>query len=201
MGRTLKDITGEKFQRLTAIKYVGKDKNGKSLWLCLCDCGNEVIATLNNLQRGNTKSCGCLNSEKTIERSTKHGKRGTRLYNIWSLMKNRCSCEKNPCYHNYGGRGISVCNEWQNDFEAFYDWAISNGYADDLTIDRIDNDGNYEPANCRWITNKQQSCNRRTNRFIAIDGETKTVTEWANILKCSRHTLMRRIASGQEIKI
>ena len=192
------DITGQTFGRLKVIEYAGQDKNKKTKWLCKCECGNFVVCLSNNLRKGNTKSCGCLQKEKTIDASTIHGMRKNRIYNIWSLMKNRCS-DKNV--KNYGGRGISVCDEWKNDFIAFCDWANKNGYADDLTIDRIDNNGNYEPSNCRWITPQEQSKNRRTNHIVICDGKKYLITEISKIIGCSRHTIARRLERGQEIKI
>ena len=198
MGRKIIDVTGQKFGRLTAIKSVGRDKNNKTQWLCFCECGNSIICNLNNLRKGNTKSCGCLRNEKIIEASTKHGNANSRLYNIWSLMKNRCKDKNNK---NYGGRGIKVCADWENSFDAFYKWAMSNGYDDNLTIDRIDNNGNYEPNNCRWATGKTQARNRRTNHYIVFDNKVYLITDLAKKLKCSRHTIVRRYKSGQKIKV
>ena len=198
MGRKTIDITGQTFGRLTAIRFAGRDKNNKTQWLCICECGNSIICNSNNLQKGNTKSCGCLRDEKIIKASTKHGKANKRLYNIWSLMKNRCKDKNNK---NYGGRGITVCEEWKNSFEAFYDWAMSNGYDDNLTIDRINNNGNYEPNNCRWATNEMQAKNRRTNHIVKIGDKEYLLTELAKKLCCNRHTILRRLNRGQEIKI
>lgn len=121
------------------------------------------------------------------------GIRNTRLYRIWLAMKNRCQNEKNLRYKDYGGRGIKVCNEWRNDFQTFYDWAMSNGYSDDLTIDRIDNNGNYEPSNCRWITTKEQNNNSRRCHVVEWDGEKHNITEWSKILGIPRHVLSNRL--------
>ena len=122
-----------------------------------------------------------------------HGKSKTRLYNIWSDMKRRCYNPKNKRYNRYGGRGISVCDEWKDDFQAFYDWAIYNDYAEDLTIDRIDVNGNYEPNNCRWITWKEQQRNTSRNRFITVNGVTRTMTEWAEITGIHRDVIKDRL--------
>ncbi len=138
----IKDLTGMKFGKLTAIKYF---KTGNSLkWICKCDCGNEIICYGYDLQRGRTVSCGC--------HKKKHAGRYTRLYSIWQSMKKRCLNPNHRFYKYYGGKGIGICDEWVNDFSAFREWALSNGYSDTLTIDRIDSSKGYFPENCQWIT-------------------------------------------------
>lgn len=190
------DLTGQKFGRLTVIEKYGKYTPTK--WLCKCECGNEYIAIGNNLKRGFTKSCGCL--QKEHPNGTTHNLANTRLYNIWAGIKTRCKNPKSKAYKNYGARGITVCDEWANDFTAFHEWAMANGYQEGLTIDRIDANGNYEPSNCRWLTNAEQQNNRRNNHSITYNGETHTMAEWARILGINYHTLQTRLYRGWTIE-
>ena len=130
----------------------------------------------------------------------KHGLKNTRLYRIWLQIKNRCFNSNTNRYRDYGARGITVCDEWRNDFKAFYDWAMNNGYSDELTIDRIDNDGNYEPSNCRWVSVKVQNRNTRSNRLITYKGETHCVADWADITGLSRACICDRIKYGWSVE-
>lgn len=193
MGKMV-DVTGQKFGRLLVLERTENNKNNNSQWLCKCDCGNTVIVTGASLRSGNTKSCGCTRKEKLSNLRMTHGKSETRLYSEWASMIGRCRCKGATRYNNYGGRGITVCQEWM-EFELFYDWAIANGYADDLTLDRKDTNGNYCPENCRWITSKKQANNRRNNHFITYNGETHTIAEWAEITGINQSTLRSRILS------
>lgn len=155
MSGKRKDLTGKVFGRLTVIEF--SHMSGKhTYWKCHCACGNIHYARMDCLKSGLVKSCGCLNHDHAI---ITHGKSNTKLYHVWASMKNRCDNPHARHYDRYGGRGISYCKEWSH-FEPFYDWAMSNGYADGLTIDRINNDGNYEPTNCRWITIQEQQSNK-----------------------------------------
>lgn len=243
MANRVKDITGEKFGKLTVLKRDGYT-NGKRksiLWLCKCDCGNEVLRTsahlkqnynstcgkcnlindleyigkkfgywtiiepakgkdrkksylceckcgtrkvvhLDTMKLGKSKSCGCFHKEKLIEDKTTHGKTGQRIARIYYNMMSRCYDEKNKRFSDYGGRGVRVCDEWRNNSCAFIEWATQNGYSDDLSIDRIDNNGDYSPNNCRFITTKEQSNNRRNSILLTFFGNTKTMKEWCDCI-------------------
>ena len=165
------------------------------MWLCKCDCGNFITVLSSSLKREHTRSCGCL----SIETRTKHNLSNTRLYQIYCTMKQRCCNSNDMAYKDYGGRGITICKEWLDSFTAFYDWAIANGYKEDLTIDRIDVNGNYEPSNCRWLSRGEQSKNTRRNVYATFYGETKTLSEWARIANIPQTTFCRRIKQNRPI--
>lgn len=168
------DLAGEKFGRLTVIEFAYV-KNGDTYWKCLCDCGNECIVRGYSLNTSRTKSCGCLITDS----HTVHGKTNTRLYRIWSHIKDRCCNPNDKRYKDYGGRGILICDEWKNDFMAFYNWALGSGYTEELTIDRIDNDKGYFSENCRWVDMKIQCRNTRRNVFVEYQGEKICLSEAA----------------------
>ena len=189
MPHKKKDITGMIFGKLTAIEPVGRTKQGGVIWRCLCSCGNECNVTLGSLTSGNTKGCQkCKNQT--------HGHSKSRLYRIYTNMKRRCYNPHFNHYEQYGGRGIKVCDEWVHDYIAFEKWAIDNGYSDNLTIDRIDVNGNYSPNNCRWATRKQQGLNRRTNVIVEINGVSKTLKEWSESSGICYKTIQFRYYKG-----
>lgn len=191
-----------RFGRLTVVEkaesHISKSGLKKGQWICKCDCGNTVKVITNNLTNGNSKSCGCLNLENIINRNTTHGERHTRLYGVWTNIKSRCYSESNSRYKNYGGRGISMCDEWKSSFENFSKWAYANGYDEsakfgECTIDRIDVNGNYCPENCRFVNAKSQSNNRTNTYYLTIDGETHSLSEWSDITGIKYHTIFTRI--------
>lgn len=196
-GPTKIDIIGQRFGRLMVVEETAdRTKCGEVKYLCLCDCGNTKIVAGTSLRYGKTKSCGCLSAESTSERARTHGKSKTRIYKIWAGLRDRCSNPNRHEFADYMGRGITVCKEWEDDFQAFYDWSMANGYSEKLTIDRIDNDGPYSPDNCRWTTRKAQSDNTRLTVHITVDGETKNITDWANTIGVARSTISRHVKSG-----
>ena len=199
MRRTTKIPIHQKFGRMTVLSRAGTAKDGHATWLCRCDCGVEKVVSGVNLRLGITKSCGCLNKEINSKKAKTHGMTGSRLYEEWKGMKFRCYNLKCEEYDRYGGRGITICPEWWDSFEAFRDWALVNGYQDDLTIDRIDNDGPYSPDNCRWITHKEQQNNKSTNHFLTYNGETKTMSQWAEEKGIPYDTLRMRLIKGWTI--
>ena len=189
------NLLGKKFTYLTVIEEIGRDKNGRVIWLCKCDCGKLHKTLGKYLLNGDATSCGCRRLEilnKKAKSNITHNMSNSRLYEIWIGMKGRCNNSNNKSYPNYGGRGITICKDWDK-FENFYEWSINNGYSDDLTIDRINTDGNYEPSNCRWVNRKIQGNNTRRNHYLTYNGETKTMSEWADIKGIDYYTLRGRI--------
>lgn len=188
------DLTGQKFGRLTAI---GIDDRGvkRTYYFCQCECGSIKSVRSDSLIDGTIRSCGCMKREQdrtNLTANHKHKMSRTRPYEIWQGMKGRCYNPHDARYDRYGGRGITVCDEWRNDFGAFYGWALENGYADDLTIDRIDNDKGYSPDNCRWADVETQCRNRSSNINITIGNATKTLTEWCEIFELPYQTIRAR---------
>ena len=191
-----KDETGNRYGRLVVLERTTSSKRGVAMWMCRCDCGRIIVARGDHLRRGATLSCGCYMRDKAKEYSQKHGGTKTRMYRIWCNMKNRCNNAKVKMFADYGGRGIKVCDEWHHSFEAFRNWALSNGYQDDLTLDRIDVNGNYEPTNCRWTTIAEQQSNRRNNTILTFDGRQKTIQQWSKERGIAVSTIRSRIKSG-----
>ena len=190
-----KDYTGMKFGLLTAIELTDKRRKSNCIWICRCDCGNiceKVIADLRKaVKKGQTPSCGCLFSKHHAEAATHHGHARHPIQRIWAGMKQRCYSEKARSFPNYGGRGIKVCDRWLNDFEAFYQDMIDT-WKPGLSLDRIDNDGDYSPENCRWVDTKTQCRNKRNNRLV----NGMTVTEFAEKCGVDRGTIYARIRRG-----
>lgn len=194
---------GQKYGRLTVIEIADKDGSGHVRALCCCECGNLKEVRVSHLAGGKVKSCGCLHGSRTAEQierlissSRTHGGTGSRLYWIWDHMRRRCNNPRDPAFKDYGGRGILVCHEWES-FEIFRAWALTNGYADGLTIERIDNNGIYTAANCSWIPNAEQQVNRRNNVRVEYNGRIVTLTEAARLSGISRQTIRDRQRRGE----
>ena len=204
---TIKDLTGMTFGRLKVLKRLPdrilKSNKKVTLWLCLCDCGNTKEVQGSNLKSGKTKSCGCLQKEKVVQFNLKHSnaKRNgsTRLYRIWCGIKTRCTNKNHKDYKCYGGRGITLCQEWL-EFLPFKQWSEENGYNNKLSIDRINNNGNYEPSNCRWIPHKEQMYNTRQNHYISFNNKTLTLHEWSLLTGIKETTILNRIRRGWSIE-
>lgn len=179
------DLTGQKFGLLTVI-WLAETDTRKTYWVCKCDCGNMKTVRSDSLLCGAIKSCGCIKrkqDEVNLTKNHRHKMSGTRIYSEWQGMKGRCYNKGSARYADWGGRGIEVCEQWRNSFESFYTWAMANGYQDNLTIDRIDNNGDYCPENCRWVGQQEQCRNRRSNINITIGNSTRTLMEWCEIFQ------------------
>lgn len=197
MGNPI-DLSGKRYGALTVIKK-SENKGNKTMWICKCDCGNEAVVSGGNLQSGHTRNClECGYKSTGLSRKT-HGKSHTSLFRIWSGMITRCEYEKGRSFKDYGGRGIKVCEEWRKDFQKFYDWSINNGYKKGLEIDRINVNGNYEPSNCRWVTNIVNANNKRSNVFIEYGGEKKTIAEWARFYNVNYKSLWGNLSKGDSL--
>lgn len=195
------DLTGQRFGRLTAVSRAA-NKGNATMWLCRCDCGNEKAISAHHLSSGVTQSCGCKRRgidgylrEHSLPDTAK------RLLLLWRGMKRRCYDSKTQYYAIYGGRGISVCDEWKDNFQAFYEWSMANGYKEEILpngrnkwmIDRINNDGNYEPSNCRWVDIQIQANNKRSNHLLDFNGKIQTITKWSKETGLSTQVIKHRI--------
>ena len=190
----ISDLTGKQFGELKVLYLCNyRNKYKRAIWHCQCSCGKEIEVCSNSLIRKNTKSCGCLKLKKIKNLNLKHNESKTKLFYIWIAIKQRCLNYKNGSYKNYGGRGISICKEWTNDFCKFKDWAIKNGYKEGLTIDRIDNNGNYEPNNCRWADKNIQNSNTRRTHFIEYNNKKYTMKQLSKLLQINYNTFANRI--------
>lgn len=192
------DLTGQKFNRLRVIELSGKNKQSRYKWLCKCDCGNEVIVNGTHLSSKHTQSCGCFQKERASKTSIRHNMRFTSEYNIWCKMKERCYSKNSTGYKYWGGRGIKVCEEWENSFINFY--KDMGDRPKEMSIDRIDNNKGYSKENCRWATRRQQARNTRRNRMLTYMGETKCLAEWAEKLNLKPATIFMRLRRGWNIE-
>lgn len=186
----MNDLIGKKFAHWYVISVSSKSTSKHQYYFCKCDCGVTKDVSKHNLLNGKSKSCGCCKGENVHKT---HGLSSERIYSIWKAMRLRCYNKNGISYKYYGEKGITVCEEWKNDFQAFYDWAIANGYKENLTIDRINNNGNYEPSNCRWVTRKEQMNNTSKNRVFCVDGKNFTVAELARKHNMPYYLLSERI--------
>lgn len=196
------DLTGQKFNRLTFIepdRIHQSPKGYRNLyWLLKCECGNSTVKKSTSVKSGYAKSCGCLQREMTSKARRTHGDSDSRLYYVWENMRKRCYKPNSDRYKNYGARGIKVCDEWKDDYGAFMKWALSNGYKDNLTIDRNDVNGNYTPENCSWIPMAEQAKNRTTNKWIYINDQKLSPTDIEEKYNIPVKTVYARIARGDE---
>ena len=200
----IRDSSGQRFGRLVVVNraknFICSSGREITMWHCVCDCGVEKDVASTSLVNGATTSCGCWNYEQMKNKEIKHrkhGERGTSLYERWHGIKRRCADKSNK---SYGGRGIKVCKEWEESYEAFAKWAKENGYSEELTIDRIDNNGDYCPENCRWVNHSVQQNNKTNNIRITFNGETHTQTEWSKITGLNRYTIHDRLKRGWSVE-
>jgi len=194
MHKNVKDFGGQQFGQLTALEYVGNRK-----WLCKCTCGNETSVRNTYLLSGHTRSCGCLRTRKTVERTTTHGLTASKVYRAWEHMKTRCTNPNHPATHHYMGRGITVCARWLDSFEAFYE-DMGEPPTPKHTLERIDNDGPYNPDNCKWATRTEQMRNRRSTIMLTYAGKTRPLVEWAEQFGLRKTTLRARIRRGWSVE-
>lgn len=193
IDNTNKKYIGQKYNRLTIISY-NSIKNNHRYYNCRCDCGNIKVVDIKHLKGGKIKSCGCLWEENKHEYRKIHGfSNKEHLYSTWKGIKHRCYCKTAKRYKDYGGRGITMCEDWKNSYISFRDWAINNGWIEGLTIDRIDNDKGYYPENCRFVTYKEQNRNQRSNVFLSYNGKTMILADWEKETGISRETISARI--------
>lgn len=189
----LQNLVGNKYGRLLVIERESS-LNGHTRWLCKCDCGKECVVHGTSLKSGNTTSCGCFKTENAKKLYSGARQNNKRLYAVWNGIKQRCLNKNSKSYHNYGGRGIKICNEWKNSYESFYDWAIQSGYRDGLQIDRIDNNGDYCASNCRFVDKEIQANNKRNVRLYTINNVTKSLPQWCREYHQDYYLVRQRVA-------
>ena len=202
------DLTGQRFGRLVALNFSHKNKSRKTYWDFLCDCGTIKTIRTDGVKSGKVQSCGCLKKEQDEVNLNREGSKPTKydseglsqhpLYHKWRGMKRRCYDKNDSHYQYYGGRGITICKEWLYSFKAFYEWSLENGWEEGLEIDRINNDGNYEPSNCRYVTRKTNCNNRSTTRKITLNEKTHSIMEWCETFNIDPKSLYSK--SDEEIK-
>lgn len=196
------DLSGKRFGRLVVLCETDERRSKQIIWKCKCDCGKEVLVAGYCLRDGTTKSCGCYKRDKFTEMAKTYPRKRNsptkeRLYHIWLDMRRRTTNPKRGNYYRYGARGIRVCDKWYNSFDVFMEWALSHGYDNTLSIERIDIDGNYCPENCRWANKTEQARNKENTRYFEYGGKKKTVKEWSEITGIPYTTLLRRIDDGR----
>ena len=198
------DLTGMHFKNFDVLEYVGtySDKYGhtRQHWKCRCVCGKTLILPRGSLIKKEVKSCGCLTDKLINQANTTHGFSKTRMYHLWLNIKDRCLNSKSKSYKYYGQRGITICDEWKDDFLAFREWALANGYRDDLSIERIDVNGNYEPSNCTWIPISEQCKNTRWNKYYTLNGVTHSTVEWSILLGGTQCLVGKRLREGWDLE-
>ena len=195
---SFRDLTGQRFGRLVAIRAERDVEGRRYNWICQCDCGNTIKASSISLTTRRRQSCGCIMHEILIKRNTTHGKSRERLYRVWKGMRSRCYNPNHTSYAKYGGRGIEVCESWRTSYEAFREWALATGYDPnapygECTLDRIDVNGGYSPDNCRWVNEFLQANNKRDNRYITFNGKTMSVSDWGKELGIDQSVLYARL--------
>ena len=196
--RSLVNLHGKKFGQLLCVGEAPIRECGVIFWLCTCSCGKEKMIRQHDLRSGKVKSCGCGKGKWLHGLSRSDGRKNS-LYAIWISMKQRCLNQRSQSFHHYGGRGIGICGEWL-EYEEFHRWAIPSGYSEGLSIERIDNDGEYSPTNCKWITRGQQAYNKRNSSSLTHNEDTKTFGEWQNITGINRRTIQSRIENGWPVE-
>lgn len=188
------NLIGKRFGNLVVISENTDIHDWRARWNCVCDCGNEIVVRADSLMSGEKLSCGCNAPKKWSKQAReKHGMTGTELYKRWAAIKQRCLDSEKPDYGRYGGAGVTICDEWKDSFVSFMNWALANGYEEELSIDRIDNEKGYCPENCRWIRLEKQSANRKSNIYITYNGETKTLTDWCKYFNVNYDRTKARI--------
>lgn len=194
--RKAKDHSGERYGHWLILERGSKEK----YWICRCDCGTVCEVNIDNMKSGRSNNCRKCQSKKTAKRMTTHGESESHLYYVWYSMRKRCSCVSSKSYKDYGARGISVCKEWNENFEAFRDFAKLNGYREGLQIDRINNDGNYFPENCRFVTKTENSWNTRRNRTVTYNGKQYKLPELAHLKNLKANLVSERIRKGWSVE-